>query len=89
MKTACHQPPIERLLARLEGAKQEGKAYRARCPACGGVSRKLSISATVSGAVLLHCFGTCEPADVLEAVGLRLSDLFPDRLQSLCAVELS
>jgi hypothetical protein len=28
--------------------------------------------------ILIHCFAGCSPNDVLEAVGLSMTDLFPD-----------
>jgi|GEM_PF-890643 len=66
------------LLARLEGLQKSGNGWRARCPACGGQSRKLSI-AERDDKVLVHCFA-CNDADgVLEAVGLRWPDLHPPR----------
>lgn len=87
MTAALHLHPINTLLARLDNVKQHGRGYRARCPACGGTSAKLSVSAAESGAVLLHCFGGCVPADVLAAVGLRLCDLFPERLRPMTEPE--
>lgn len=81
MSTALRLRPIDTLLSRLEAAKQHGRGYRARCPACGGTSAKLSITEADSGAVLLHCFGGCVPAEVLGSVGLSLGDLFPERLR--------
>lgn len=87
MTAALHLHPIDAILARLESVKQHGKGYRARCPACGGTSAKLSVSSADTGAVLLHCFGGCVPADVLAAVGLRLGDLFPERLRPMTEAE--
>jgi hypothetical protein len=29
--------------------------------------------------LLVHCFAGCAPAEILAAVGLELSDLFPDK----------
>jgi hypothetical protein len=69
------------LLHRLEGVKRSGRGYRARCPSCGGKSSKVSIAETDTGAVLLHAFCGCTPADVLGAVGLPLAALFPVRLR--------
>ena len=79
--------PIELLLSKLEGVKQSGRSYRARCPACGGSTAKFSVTESDTGAVLAHCFGGCVPADVLAAVGLRLSDLFPERLRPMSDAE--
>lgn len=66
----------EPLLQRLEHVRQEAKGWRARCPACGGMSRKLSIAESDTR-VLVHCFAGCRSDDVLAAVGLRWADLYP------------
>lgn len=66
------------LLHRLEGVQKSGNGWRARCPACDGRSRKLSIAES-DGRVLVHCFGGCAAADVLAAVGLRWADIMPPR----------
>ena len=87
MTAARQLRPIDTLLSRLEGVKQHGKGYRARCPACGGSSAKLSVTETDTGAVLLHCFAGCAAADVLAAVGLQLGDLFPERLRPMTDAE--
>jgi len=68
----------EPLLQRLDGVQAQGKGWRARCPSCGGRSRKLSI-AECGDRVLVHCFGGCRTEDVLAAVGLAFRDLFPPR----------
>ncbi len=68
----------EPLLQRLDAVQKVGSGWRARCPACGGRSRKLSI-AEADNRVLLHCFGGCSPAEVLGAVGLGWSDVQPPR----------
>lgn len=68
----------EPLLQRLEGVQRSGNGWRAKCPACGGRSRKLSI-AEREGRVLLHCFGGCKAIEVLEAVGLGWADIMPPR----------
>ena len=65
------------ILARLEGVRRSGRGYRARCPACGGRSRKVSLTETGSGTVLLHAFCGCSAAQVLDAIGLTLTALFP------------
>ena len=68
----------EPLLQRLDGVVKQGKGWRARCPACGGSSRKLSI-AEADGRVLVHCFGGCKAVEVLDAVGLCWADIMPPR----------
>lgn len=70
--------PAQLLLARLDGVQTSGKGWRARCPSCEGKSRKLSIGTGNDGCVLLHCFAGCPAAEVLGAIGLSLSDLYPE-----------
>lgn len=66
------------LLHRLDGVQKAGNGWRARCPACGGKSRKVSI--TESGdRVLIHAFCGCPAIDVLAAIGLTWADLHPPR----------
>ena len=75
------------VLSRLEAVKPYGRGYRARCPACGGRSQKLSITEADAGRILLHCFAGCPAASVVEAMGLTLADLFPERLAPLTPTE--
>jgi len=66
------------LLHRLDGVAKSGNGWRARCPACGGRSRKLSI-VEASDRVLVHCFDCGDTEAVLAAVGLSWADLHPPR----------
>lgn len=69
------------LLDRLEGVRQTGTGrWIARCPAHEDRSPSLSIRETDDGRILVHDFAGCDVQSVLSAVGLSLSDLFPDRL---------
>lgn len=68
----------EPLLQRLDRVQKSGSGWRARCPACEGRSRKLSVTES-DGRVLVHCFGGCEAIDVLQAVGLTWADVMPPR----------
>jgi len=68
----------EVLLSRLEQVKQTGKdRWLARCPAHPDKHPSLNIRETPDGKVLIKCFTGCGAADVVAAVGLELSDLFP------------
>lgn len=77
-----HAPigPIAVLLSRLEGVKRSGKGWIAKCPAHKDRSASFSVAEGREGRVLCRCFAGCELTDVLRAVGLELSDLFPQRL---------
>lgn len=87
MGAALAMNPAELLLSRLEGVKAYGRGHRALCPACGGKAKKLSITEADNGAVLLHCFAGCDALAIVEAVGLRLGDLFPIRLAPMTEAE--
>ena len=70
----------EILLSRLSGVRATGQGrWLAKCPAHEDRSPSLSI-ADREGRVLVHCFGGCETEDVLGAVGLRFSDIMPERV---------
>lgn len=84
---AINHNPTELLLSRLEGVRKYGRGWRSKCPSCGGRSHKVSIAEADNGAVLLHAFCGCAPADVLGAVGLTLADLFPKPLRPLTDAE--
>lgn len=68
------------ILPRLNKVKGGGGKYRAKCPAREHSSgdSTLSILFNSDGRILIHCHGGCEASDVLEAIGLSLSDLYPD-----------
>lgn len=68
----------EPLLQRLDGVQKSGNGWRAKCPACGGQSRKLSIT-QADNRVLVHCFGCNDTPAVLAAVGLSFADILPPR----------
>lgn len=74
-------PPIDVLLACLEGVQRSGKGYRAQCPSCGGTSRKLSLCEGENGAVMMTCFSCHDTPGVLGALGLSLADLYPQRIK--------
>jgi len=71
--------PVELLLSRLERVRENRNGtWLARCPAHDDRSPSLSIATGDDGKVLLHCFAGCGAADVVEAIGLELSSLFPE-----------
>ena len=69
---------IAALIERLQGVRSTGPdRWLARCPAHEDKSPSLAIRQTDDGRCLLHCFAGCETADIVAAIGLELSDLFP------------
>lgn len=76
--------PMDAVLARLDGVRQSAQdRWMARCPGPlhrrGDKARSLSLGRADNGGVLIHCFAGCATADVLAAIGLEMSDLFPPR----------
>jgi len=68
------------LLSQLSKVRQTGSdKWVASCPAHDDRGPSLSI-AERDGKLLLHCFGGCETEAVLGAVGLRFSDIMPERI---------
>jgi hypothetical protein len=69
--------PIDLLLPKLENVKGSHGRFTARCPAHDDRGPSLSVSETDDKMLLIHCFAGCGAAEVVEAVGLQMSDLFP------------
>ena len=71
--------PIETFLSRLEKVRHNGKRkWKACCPAHPDISPSLAITEGEGGKVVFHCFTGCSQTDVIAALGLEFSDLFPD-----------
>jgi len=68
------------LLQRLEGAgakpRKSGRGWLCRCPAHEDRSASLSIAQGEDGRALLRCFAGCSAAEVVNALGIALADLF-------------
>lgn len=73
--------PVDLLLSRLEGVQRSGKGWRAKCPACGGNGRKVAVHEGDDGRALVHCFAGCQALAIVQAAGLEVGDLFPERLR--------
>ena len=73
--------PADALLSRLDKVKITGpNRWIACCPAHADKSPSLAIRELADGRVILHCLTGCVTSDVLAAVGLGFSDLYPERL---------
>jgi len=71
---------IASLLDRLDGVKRIGvDRWLARCPAHDDQHPSLAVRELDGGRLLLHDFAGCSVAEIVAAIGLELSDLFPER----------
>ncbi|QFG77794.1 virulence-associated protein E [Acidithiobacillus sp. 'AMD consortium'] len=76
--------PISNVLSRLHKVKRTGAdKWQALCPAHDDRRPSLSIREAEDGKVLLKCWTGCEVAEIVDALGLGLVDLFPDDRRSL------
>ncbi len=68
----------DKIITLLGGVKTTGQdRWIARCPAHEDRSPSLAIR-EVDDRILLHCFAGCDVYEIVSAVGLELSDLFPE-----------
>ncbi|MBV2134067.1 virulence-associated protein E [Pseudomonas sp. MAP12] len=74
--------PIDLVLSRLDGVKPTGRGkWMARTPTRKDKTPSLSIRELDDGRVLLKDFGGDDTPDVLAAIGLTFSDLYPDSVR--------
>ena len=72
---------INILLSRLDKVRLSGNGtYAARCPAHDDKNPSLSIRELDDGRILIHDHAGCDVYSVLDAIGLNISDLYPDKL---------
>lgn len=71
------EAPVSQVLERLEQVRQTANGWQARCPAHDDRKPSLCVSRGQDGRVLLTCQAGCAVEAVVQALGLRLSDLFP------------
>ena len=65
----------------IHGVRSNGRGWKARCPAHDDREASLSIHEGDDGRILLKCFAGCETIDIVDALGLAVADLFPERLE--------
>lgn len=63
----------------LEGLKRTARGWEARCPAHDDRKPSLGVAQGDDGRVLLHCQAGCTADDVVKALNLTMSDLFPPK----------
>ena len=69
----------ELLLARLTFVKPSGAGkWIARCPAHNDRTPSLKITEVHDGRILIHCHSGCGANAILDAIGMKFDDLFPE-----------
>lgn len=68
---------VEQIAEKFNGRAAGQGRWKGKCPSHNGRTfTSLSIASGENGRTLVHCFGGCDTASILAAVGLSFSDLF-------------
>ena len=71
--------PSDRVVPLLRGVKEIRRGeWTARCPAHDDKLPSLTVRETDDGRLLMHCFAGCGTSEVLGALGLAFTVLFPE-----------
>lgn len=71
----------EDFVLRLERVRRMGPGrWVARCPAHADGSPSFTMRELEDGRILVHCFAGCSVDAIVAALGISLSDLFPEKL---------
>ena len=82
-KGRAEKMKIVDVLNRFEYATQTGMdSWVAMCPMHGDTQHTLLIMLEPDGRMLLHCHAGCTVEEICAAVGLKLSDLMPERAKA-------
>ena len=71
-------PVLDNVLAHLKGARSSLHGWTACCPAHVDSEPSMSIGLGEQGQILLKCFAGCSFERIVEAMGLTITNLFPD-----------
>ena len=77
---------LEELAHKFEKAKRDGGGWKVRCPCHDDKEPSLSISYGKDGRILLCCHAGCETERILDAVGVPMRDLYPDKAGATISV---
>ncbi|MCC8357182.1 MAG: AAA family ATPase [Oscillospiraceae bacterium] len=69
---------LHEFLKHLDGVRGSGGQYVAKCPAHDDQHQSLSVGEGKDGRLLVRCHAGCSATAVMEALGLKTADLFPE-----------
>lgn len=73
---------VDLVLGKLEGVRQHGGYWMARCPAHEDREASLSVKRGTEQPVIFYCHAHCERDAILDALGLTLADVSKPREES-------
>jgi len=65
------------ILSKLQSVHKSSNGWQAKCPAHDDRNPSLSISEAGDGSVLLKCHAGCTVENIVQVLGIKLTDLFP------------
>jgi hypothetical protein len=68
--------PVAKVLDKLEGARESNGSWKALCPAHEDREPSLSVTVGDDGRALVKCFAGCDTENIVNKLGLDMSDLF-------------
>jgi hypothetical protein len=71
-------PVLQNVLSRLQGVRKDGRGWKALCPAHDDRKPSLKVDEGEGGKVLVKCFAGCRTEDIVAAIGLNMSNLYPE-----------
>jgi hypothetical protein len=71
--------PVQKVLDKLEGARESNGSWKALCPAHEDREPSLSVTEGDDGRALVKCFAGCDTEKIVVRLGLEMSDLFEQR----------
>lgn len=71
-------PVLQNVLSRLQGVRKDGRGWKALCPAHNDREPSLKVDEGEGGKVLVKCFAGCRTEDIVAAIGLNMSNLYPE-----------
>lgn len=70
--------PVDNVLHRLNRVTKKRDGWEGQCPCHNDQKNSLCIDVTDDGKVLVYCQAGCKTTDVVAAIGLMMSDLYPE-----------
>lgn len=72
---------ISELLHCLDGVIQTSGGYMAKCPAHEDRRQSLTVTSGKQNQILIHCFAGCDIHQIVDSLGLTISDLYPESVK--------
>lgn len=70
---------LDDILGKFNNIKKQGSGYTAQCPGHDDKENSLSITEGTDRRILLHCHAGCSVKEILDSMGLKLADLYPEK----------